>query len=82
MVCGTFLRLSRYLKLPLSFIKEELAFEHFGEARDFLMNHSSAFFSNPNSPDSEKTLECKPAAAQLAQVFEEKYRKVSIKGAI
>jgi hypothetical protein len=73
---------NRYLKIPLTFIKGELAFEHLGEARDFLMDHSAAFFTNPNSADSEKILECKPSAPQLARVFEDKYRKVLIKGAI
>jgi len=44
--------------------------------------HSAAFFVDPTLPDEQKTLDCKPAAPKLAQVFEEKYRKVLIKGAI
>ncbi|OCH90997.1 hypothetical protein OBBRIDRAFT_818983 [Obba rivulosa] len=71
-----------YRILSLSFIQSELAFDTLAAARDFLSEHGAAFFQNPNSPDSEKTLDCKPAGAPLAQVFEEKYRKVQIKGAV
>jgi hypothetical protein len=44
--------------------------------------HSAAFFEDPNRPDEQKILNCKAAAPSLAQIFEEKYRKVLIKGAI
>ncbi|KAG1746681.1 SAC3/GANP/Nin1/mts3/eIF-3 p25 family-domain-containing protein [Suillus paluster] len=71
-----------YRTLSLPFIQEELGFETVTEAREFLMTHGSAFFTNPNAPDREKTVECKSAAPQLAQIYEEKYRKVGIKGAI
>ena len=71
-----------YRTIPLSFLQSELAFEDVGTARRFVEEHSCAFFLNPNAPDSDKTLDCKPAAPQLAQAFEEKYRKVGIKGAI
>jgi hypothetical protein len=46
------------------------------------MNHQCAFFTNPNSPDEQKTLDCKPVIPVLARVFEEKYRKITIKGAV
>lgn len=39
-------------------------------------------FTNPNSPDSEKVVDCKSALQELNKVYEEKYRKVAIKGAI
>jgi hypothetical protein len=72
----------RYLRLSLTVLHKELAFESPTEARDFLSTHSAAFFTNPNSADSEKTLDCKAAVSPLSQVYEEKYRKVLIKGAI
>ncbi|TFK51667.1 hypothetical protein OE88DRAFT_1698738 [Heliocybe sulcata] len=71
-----------YMKLPLSFIQNELAFDTLAQARDFLIEHKGGLFSNPNSPDQEKILDCKPAAAPLAQVYDEKYVKIRIKGAI
>ncbi|KAG0709216.1 SAC3/GANP/Nin1/mts3/eIF-3 p25 family-domain-containing protein [Suillus ampliporus] len=71
-----------YRTLSLPFIQNELGFDTVTEAREFLMTHGSAFFINPNAPDREKTVECKSAAPQLAQIYEEKYRKVGIKGAI
>jgi hypothetical protein len=66
----------------LCFIQNELAFETLSDARKFVETHGSAFFINPNAIDRELTVECKSAAPQLAQVYEEKYRKVGIKGAI
>lgn len=72
----------RYRTVSLPFISKELAFEDLAEARDFLMNHKCAFFTNPNSPDEQKTLDCKPATSELTKVFEEKYRKIVIKGAV
>ncbi|KAF7308675.1 PCI domain-containing protein [Mycena chlorophos] len=71
-----------YRTIPLSFLHQELAFETFEHAREFLQEHSAAHFTNPHSADSEKILDCRAAGAQLAQTFEEKYRKVLIKGAI
>ncbi|CCM00363.1 uncharacterized protein FIBRA_02393 [Fibroporia radiculosa] len=71
-----------YRTLSLSFIQNELAFETPATAREFLSEHRAGTFQNPNSPDSEKIVDCKPAAAPLAQIFEEKYRKVQIKGAV
>ena len=72
----------RYRTLQLSFIQNELAFDTLAAAREFLAEHRAAFFQNPNSPDMEKVLDCKPAGGPLASVFEEKYRKVQIKGAV
>jgi hypothetical protein len=66
----------------LSFVQSELAFDDLVTAHAFLSNHSAAFFVNPNSRDVEKIIDCRPAAPQLAQAFDEKYRKVLIKGAI
>ncbi|KAF5373248.1 hypothetical protein D9615_007438 [Tricholomella constricta] len=71
-----------YRTIPLAFIHNVLAFDTLDAARVFLVDHSAAFFTNPNDPDNQKTLDCKPATSQLAQVFEDKYRKVLIKGAI
>lgn len=68
--------------LSLSFIQNELAFDNLVATREFLTEHRAAFFQNQNSPDSEKILDCKTAGAPLTQVFEEKYRKVQIKGAV
>lgn len=68
--------------MPLSFIQNELAFESLAAAREFLVEHRVGFFQNPNSPDADAVLDCKPASPQLAQIYEEKYRKVQIKGAV
>jgi len=71
-----------YKTIPLSFIHQELAFESLEQARDFLADHSAAHFTNPRSHDDQKILDCKSAGLQLTQSFEDKYRKVLIKGAI
>jgi SAC3 family protein LENG8/THP3 len=71
-----------YRTISLSFIAQELAWDTAEEARDFLIAQGAAFFTNPNSPDTEKELEGKPTVPQLTRSFEEKYRKVGIKGAI
>jgi hypothetical protein len=70
------------MTLPLCFIHRELAFDSITQARDFLINNSAAFFTNPNSPDADRILNCKPAFPCLLQTYEEKFRKVNIKGAI
>lgn len=73
----------RYKTLTLAFIRKTLAFETLEEARTFLVEHKvGPFFTNPNSRDEEKILDCKPAYAEFSRTFEEKYRKVIIKGAI
>ncbi|KII85821.1 hypothetical protein PLICRDRAFT_44236 [Plicaturopsis crispa FD-325 SS-3] len=71
-----------YKSLSLDFIHTELAFDSAEAAREFLANHQSGFFTNTNAPDSQKTLDCKPAHGQLVHVYEERYRKVLIKGII
>ncbi|KAF8740007.1 hypothetical protein AX14_009128 [Amanita brunnescens Koide BX004] len=71
-----------YHIIPLSFIQAELAFESLDEARSFLVNHSAGLFQNPNDPDIKKNLDCKYVHGRLREVFEEKYRRVGIKGAI
>ncbi|KAH9933307.1 SAC3/GANP/Nin1/mts3/eIF-3 p25 family-domain-containing protein [Fomitopsis serialis] len=71
-----------YRTLPLSFVQNELAFDGLAQAREFLTEHRAGIFQNPDAPDAEKILDCKPAGAPLAQVLEEKYRKVQIKGAV
>jgi len=68
--------------IPLSFIHNVLAFDSLDATRVFLVDHSAAFFTNAHEPDAKKVLECKSASPQLSQAFEEKYRKVLIKGAI
>lgn len=64
------------------FIQTELAFEDFDSTIKFLEEHKAAHFTNPSSSNAEKILECKPIATHLAQVYEEKYRRVGIKGAV
>lgn len=80
--CAAWLTLDSYKTIPLTFLQNELAFDNLDMTKDFLKNHSALFFSNPRAPDTQKALDCKPATAQLVTVFEEKYRKVLIKGAI
>ncbi|EGN92191.1 hypothetical protein SERLA73DRAFT_191437 [Serpula lacrymans var. lacrymans S7.3] len=71
-----------YKTIPLSFIQNQLAFETLTEARKFLSDHQAAFFTDPSRPDRDKILDCKPPSTLLPQVLEEKYRKISIKGAV
>ena len=79
----TFRRSNRYMTLRLSFISTELAFDNATQAKEFLDQHrAGTFFKNPNSADDEKILDCKAAHPTLVQIFEEKYRKVQIKGAV
>ena len=79
---SNFLHLCRYISVPLIFIVDELAFENVSEALDFLSSHNCATFTNPSHSDAEKVFDCKSASAPLAQLMEEKFRKVQIKGAI
>ncbi|KAG6888660.1 hypothetical protein C0995_006778 [Termitomyces sp. Mi166 len=71
-----------YKSISLQFITDELAFDSLDAARQFLVDHSAASFTDPREPDGKKILDCKPAFPQLTRIFEEKYRKVTIKGAI
>ncbi|KAI0334525.1 hypothetical protein GY45DRAFT_1269620 [Cubamyces sp. BRFM 1775] len=71
-----------YRTLPLTFIQNELAFDTPAAAREFLVEHRAGFFTNPNAPDADAVLDCKPAGPQLATAYEEKYRRVQIKGAV
>lgn len=71
-----------YRTLPLNFLHNELAFDTIEDAREFLTTNGCAYFTNPNGPDQEKVFDCKPAAAPLTTLLEEKFRKVQIKGAI
>jgi len=71
-----------YHQLPLTFIRDELAFENVSQVANFLQSHRAPFFQNPNDPDEQKIFDCKPAQAQLTKAYEEKYRKATIKGAI
>lgn len=73
---------SSYMKITLEFIQNELAFDTLEEARVFLNSHGADVFSNAMVPDSQKVLECRPAHPKLLQTYEEKYRKIIIKGAI
>jgi hypothetical protein len=73
---------SRYQRLPLAFIHQELAFDSLNHVHEFLMSHRAAHFVNPNNPDAEKILDCKIVSMELPTVLEEKYRRVQIKGAI
>ncbi|KAI0788796.1 SAC3/GANP/Nin1/mts3/eIF-3 p25 family-domain-containing protein [Abortiporus biennis] len=71
-----------YQTLPLSFIQTELAFDTTSQAREFLQEHRAGIFKDPNCPDESLVFDCKGASAPLHQAFEEKYRKVQIKGAV
>ncbi|TCD65902.1 hypothetical protein EIP91_002017 [Steccherinum ochraceum] len=71
-----------YMTLQLTFIQSELAFDTPGDARAFLDEHGANQYKNPNSPDEEAILDCKQSHPVLTQIFEEKYRKVQIKGAV
>ncbi|KAG6334605.1 hypothetical protein ID866_4481 [Astraeus odoratus] len=71
-----------YRTLSLQFITNELAFDTLSQARDFLASHGVSVFTNPNSPDNEKTLDCKAAFPLFSQAYEDKYRRVQIKGAV
>ncbi|TFK74909.1 hypothetical protein BDN72DRAFT_832624 [Pluteus cervinus] len=71
-----------YKTIPLAYLNNKLGFDDLDAARQFLVDHSIAFFVDPQQPDNLKNIDCKPAMAKLTQVLEEKYRKVSIRGAI
>ncbi|EIN06164.1 hypothetical protein PUNSTDRAFT_106371 [Punctularia strigosozonata HHB-11173 SS5] len=71
-----------YRTVPLTFVHRELAFDDLPSTRDFLSELKAATFTNPNAADKDKVIECKPAVAPLQQAFEEKYRKVQLKGRI
>lgn len=71
-----------YISLSLTFLETELAFDDMEQLIVFLTEHSSALFVDPSKPPREKLLDCKAIQPHLAKVFEEKYRKVGIKGAI
>ncbi|KAF8517983.1 SAC3/GANP/Nin1/mts3/eIF-3 p25 family-domain-containing protein [Hysterangium stoloniferum] len=71
-----------YMTLPLSFIEKQLSYDSLSAARASLAAHNAAIFKNPYDADSDKTFDCKAALPCLAASFEEKYRKVGIKGRI
>ena len=71
-----------YQQMPVTFLMSELAFESETQSIDFLTKHRAAIFQNANVPDDQKVLNCKALQVPLAEVFEEKYRKPTIKGAI
>ena len=70
------------MQLSLPFLTKELAFDSLEDTRKFLADHSADTFRDHRHPDSQKVFECKPAHPKLLQAYEEKYRKVQIKGAI
>ena len=72
-----------YKTLSLPFLQKTLGFETLEDTRTFLVEHRvGTFFTNPDSPDSEKVADCKRMSPELNAVYEEKYRKVAIRGAI
>ncbi|KAF9477776.1 hypothetical protein BDN70DRAFT_907106 [Pholiota conissans] len=71
-----------YRTITLEFLQKTLAFDTLDDARVFLSEHQITTFTNPNSPDIDKVLDCKPAIPIINKAFEEKYRKIMIKGAI
>ena len=72
----------RYRTLTLAFIQNELAFETLSETQTYLHTHRAAVFTNPNDPDRDKVLDCKATSPLITQAYEEKYRKVLIRGAV
>lgn len=73
---------SRYRTLSLQFITDELAFESITHAIEFLTSHGVTAYTNPNDRQDERILDCKAAFPVLSQAYEEKYRRVQIKGAV
>ncbi|KXN81539.1 hypothetical protein AN958_04476 [Leucoagaricus sp. SymC.cos] len=71
-----------YRTIPLTFIHKKLAFDSLEATSKFLFDHSCAFFTDANVADNQKNLDCKRASLNLPEVYETKYRKVGIKGAI
>jgi SAC3 family protein LENG8/THP3 len=61
---------------------EELAWDSVAEVREFLGTHGAAVFVNPNAPSNTLELACKQAAPALSHAFEQKFRRVQIKGAV
>lgn len=74
--------LFRYLILPLAFIYNELAFENMDKMMEFLTAHKVLCWQNPDARDEQKVFDCRQAQKILLQVYEEKYRKATIKGAV
>ncbi|KIM56498.1 hypothetical protein SCLCIDRAFT_132508 [Scleroderma citrinum Foug A] len=71
-----------YRTLPLQFITNELAFESITHTIEFLASHGVTTYTNPNSRPDERILDCKAASPVLSQAYEEKYRRIQIKGAV
>ncbi|KAJ8094677.1 hypothetical protein PM082_010683 [Marasmius tenuissimus] len=71
-----------YKTIGVPFIQNELAFDDLESTCKFLEEHKAACYTNPTARDTEKIIDCKPAMSTLTQVYEEKYRRVGIKGAI
>ncbi|KIL00729.1 hypothetical protein PAXRUDRAFT_129093 [Paxillus rubicundulus Ve08.2h10] len=71
-----------YRTITLMFIQNELAFDTLTVAQSFLTTHGAACFTNPNDPDRDKVLDCKAVSPLIAQAYEERYRKVAIRGAV
>ncbi|KAF8449072.1 SAC3/GANP/Nin1/mts3/eIF-3 p25 family-domain-containing protein [Boletus edulis BED1] len=71
-----------YRTLTLAFIQNELGFNTLSDTQSYLHTHRVAVFTDPNSPDREKIIDCKVVAPLIAQAYEEKYRKVAIRGAV
>jgi hypothetical protein len=72
----------RYLTISLAHVHSEFAFQTMEETISFLTDHESAHFVDPSKPDSEKQLDCKAIFKHIPAQYEEKYRKVGIRGAI
>ncbi|THH04786.1 hypothetical protein EW145_g5269 [Phellinidium pouzarii] len=71
-----------YIQLPLTFIRDELAFDSTADVTSFLLQHETAFYQDPVATDDDKILNCRLAQVPLPQVYERMYRKAIIKGAI
>ena len=78
----TYVRLCRYKTIPLSFLSSELAIDDTKETLDFLDAHIMTTFTNPNSADKDKIVDFKSVYTELIKVYDDKYKKVNIRGAI
>lgn len=70
------------MTVPLSFIEKQLSYDSLDAAFESLVAHNAAVFKSPSDLAAGKSLDCKVAFPLLAASFEEKYRKVGIKGRI
>lgn len=71
-----------YKTFPLAYLRQELAFDDYEATHKFLVDHSVTYFVDPYKHDDEKDLDCKFANPKIKEIFEAKYRRIQIRGAI